>query len=106
LQQVKQTQHQIETQGRRYLSELEGRDPAQAAVFAKKLERQKHKQEAVRARLVDELAKTRMLELGTEHPQGIIEGLVEINVGDNLNEKLGAAELIIENGIVKEIRNH
>ncbi|MCL6519766.1 MAG: YlqD family protein [Armatimonadetes bacterium] len=105
LQEVKRTQQQIETQGMRYLAELEGRDPTQAVAFARKLERQKRKQEAVRARLDEELSKVRMLELGAEHPQGTVEGLVEINIGDNINEKLCATELIVEDGFVKEIRN-
>jgi len=105
LKKVEQSQQQLEYDGRKYLSELEGKDPAQAEAFRRKLDRQKRKQEEIRARLAAELADAEQLELGTEYPQGTLEGLAEINVGDNLSEKLQAAELVLKDGLVVEIRH-
>lgn len=35
---------------------------------------------------------------------GILDNFVEVNVGDNIYEKLNNAEMLIEDGVVKEIR--
>ena len=43
------------------------------------------------------------LELGTLYSQGPVEGFVNVAVGDNLYEKLGAVELVVEDGVVKKI---
>lgn len=105
LQQVELAQQQLEIQGGKYLSELEDKDPAQGDAFRRKLERQKQKQEAIRAKLTEELAVAEKLELGTEHLQGMLDGLVEVNVGDNLAEKLQAGEILVKDGLVVEVRH-
>jgi hypothetical protein len=103
--QVELSQQQLEYQGRKYLSDLESKDPAQAEAFRRKIERQKQKREELKTKLVAELAAAESLELGTEYQQVAIEGLAEVNVGDNLSEKLQAAEVVIKDGIVVDIRH-
>jgi hypothetical protein len=44
------------------------------------------------------------LELKSLYSQGPVEGFVTVSVGDNVYEKLGAVELVIEDGIVKKIQ--
>ena len=43
------------------------------------------------------------LELGSYYSQGPVDGFVSVSVGDNLYEKIGGSEIIVENGIVKSI---
>lgn len=43
------------------------------------------------------------LELGSLYSQGPVEGFVSVSVGDNLYEKIGGVEVVVENGIVKSI---
>ena len=43
------------------------------------------------------------LELGSYYSQGPVDGFVPVSVGDNLYEKIGGVEIIVENGIVKSI---
>lgn len=43
------------------------------------------------------------LENGSYFTQGVIEGFVGVSVGDNLYEKLGGMEIVIEDGIVQKI---
>ena len=43
------------------------------------------------------------LELKSLYSQGPVEGFVTVNVGDNLYEKLGGIELVVEDGVVKKI---
>ena len=105
LEKVRLAQQQLDFQGTRYLSEMEGQDPAQAAAFRRRLERQKRKQEEIEARLTEELKKAGQLELGDEHLQGTLDGLTEVQVGDRLDEKLQAAEIVVRDGLVVEIRH-
>jgi len=43
------------------------------------------------------------LEDGSHFTQGVIEGFVGVSVGDNLYEKLGGMEILIEDGVVQKI---
>lgn len=104
LRKVEAAQQQLEQDGRRYLTELQSKDPARAESFRRRLERQRARQEQVRTRLADELAAAEKLEPGAEYPQGTIEGFVEIGLGDNLSEKLRSAEIVVKDGVVVELR--
>lgn len=103
--QVELSQQQLEYRGRKYLGDLEGKDPAQAEAFRRKLERQKQKREELKAKLAAELVAAESLDLGTEYQQATLDGLAEIGVGDDLTDKLRAAELVVKDGIVVEIRH-
>ena len=96
---------ELEFQGRRYLTELGDADPARTAAFRERLERQKLRQEQIRGSLSSRLATVRELKTGDEHPHAVLDGLTEVNVGDNLAQKLNAAELVIKDDLVVEIRN-
>ncbi len=102
---VKLTLQQLERDGARYLSELQRKDSSQAAEFQQKLVSQKRQQEDLLEKLCDKMATTEQLEPGSEYSQGNVEGLAEIQVGDNLFETLKSAELVIKDGIVLEIRH-
>ena len=43
------------------------------------------------------------LQLKTLYSQGPVDGFVTVSVGDNLYEKLGGVEIVVEDGIVKKI---
>ncbi len=43
------------------------------------------------------------LKLGSYFIQGLIDGFVQVKVGDNLYEKLGGLEIVVEDGIIQEI---
>lgn len=105
LQKVDLTRQQLEAQGRQYLSELEDREPAQGEVFRRKLDHQKQKQDAIRRKLSEELSSAETLEIGDEYPQGTVEGLAEINEGDVFADKVRAAEIVVKDGLVVEIRH-
>src|SRR3970282_1624212 len=44
------------------------------------------------------------LELNSEFPQGTVESFTEVNIGDNLFQKLGRTELVVKDGIIIEVR--
>jgi predicted solute-binding protein len=45
------------------------------------------------------------LKMGQEFYQGTVESPVEVELGDNLFEKLGKAEILVNNGEIVEFRN-
>jgi len=105
LEELAKAQQDLDVQGKRYLSELQQKEPAKANEFARRLERQRHKNEEIRVRLTQELSQARSLSIGAECLYGKVEGLVEISVGDNLTEKMRSAEIVIKDDVIIEMRN-
>ncbi|HEY6102323.1 MAG TPA: YlqD family protein [bacterium] len=93
---------QITTQIRR--SELERQVSPQSRVIRQQLEVEHARQEAARAELQMRLREAESLQLNMEFTQGTVESLVEVNIGDNLFNKLGRAEILVKDGIILEIR--
>ncbi len=102
---VDEAQEELERQSRRLMIELQRTDLNRAMAFRQQLEVEKRKQDDVRTELQEQLAQYQALELNTEIPRGTLEGDVDVQVGDNLVEKLGMAEILMEDDLVKEIRD-
>ena len=93
---------QIDTQIRR--AELERQVSPQSRAVRQQLELERARQEATKAELSMRLREAQELALNAEFPQGTVESLVEVSVGDNLFDKIGRTELVVKDGIVLEIR--
>lgn len=93
---------QIDTQIRR--SELERQISPQSRVVRQQLELERARQEAAKAELTMRLREAQALVLNSEFPQGTVESLVEVSVGDNLFTKIGRTEIVVKDGIIMEIR--
>ena len=96
---------ELELQGRRYLTELVDGDPARTTAFRERLERQIGRQRQIRESLAGRLAVVRELETGTEHTHAVLDGFADVSVGDNLAKKLEAAEIVMKDDVVVEIRH-
>ena len=94
----------LDSQARRYLFQLQSADPAQTNAFRRQVDAEKAKQEGVRTELQGRLQEAQQIEIGSEFPRGTLESYVEINVGDNLVERLGRAEIIVKDDLVTEFR--
>lgn len=105
IQRVEDSQEELERQSRRLMLELQRTDMSRAMAFRQQLEMEKRKQEDVKAELQEQLKEYQELELNKEITRGALEGYVELNVGDNLQEKLGQAEILIQDDLVQEIRD-
>ena len=105
LRRVEESQDELERQSRRLMLELQRSDLNRAMAYRQQLDAEKRKHEDVKAALQEQLAEYNALEMGTEFERGALEGNVEIHVGDNIDEKLGRAEILVEDGIVKELRD-
>jgi hypothetical protein len=53
---------------------------------------------------MQQLVHIQQTEIGAEVPGGQIESTLEIRVGDVWEEVIGGVEIVLEDGIVKEIR--
>lgn len=93
---------QIDTQIRR--TELERQLSPQHRAVRQQLELERARQEGTKAELQMRLREAEGLELNSEFPQGTVESLIEVNIGDNLFNKIGRTEIVIKDGIIMEIR--
>lgn len=102
LRRVQELLGQVDTQIRRM--ELERQITPQTRALRQQLEVERQRHEALRAELQERLREARALELNSEFPQLTVDAQVEVQVGDNLFQKLGRTEIVVKDGIVMEIR--
>jgi len=102
---VNETQDQLEMQSRRVMLELQRTDLNRAMAFRQQIDAEKRKHKDLKDDLDERLKEYEGLEMGSEFVRGLLEGHVEINPGDNLKEKLGQAEILTEDDIIREIRD-
>ncbi|MCR4433535.1 MAG: YlqD family protein [Coprothermobacterota bacterium] len=95
---------QLETQGRRYLLGMDSQNIQQMMAVRQEIEEEKRKQELVKAQLNEKVKEVESLPPDSEYPQGTLEGLVEVKVGDDLFGKIARQEIVIKDGIIVEIR--
>lgn len=103
-----ETQRRIDAmdfEARRYLAELQRTNLTQAMAVRKQIEAEKSKHEGAKKDILERIAEVEKLELGSEFPRMTLEGTVEIAAGDNLYDRLARAEIVIQDGIITEIRN-
>jgi hypothetical protein len=102
---VNETQDQLEVQSRRVMLELQRTDLNRAMAFRQQLDAEKRKHSDLKEELDERMQEYQGLEMGSEFVRGVLEGTVEVNAGDNLREKLGQAEILTEDDVIKEIRD-
>jgi hypothetical protein len=102
---VDQAQTELDRQSRRVMLELQRTDLNRAMAFRQQLDIEKRKQDDVKKDLQERLDEYDGLEMGTEFVRGVLEGTVEVQLGENLVQKLGQAEIVIKDDIIVEIRN-
>jgi hypothetical protein len=95
---------ELDTAGRRYITDLQRTDLQRAMALRNQVETEKKRQQEVRDRLLERREEVGKWEMGTEVVRGTIEGFVEVNEGDNLAVLLGGTEVVVEDDIVKVVR--
>jgi hypothetical protein len=95
---------QMEVQSRRLLADLQRTDITQAMNARRQVEAERRRGDAVKQDIQRQIEETDKLEIGSEYPRGTLEGVVEVNVGDNLIGKLTGAQVVVKDGVVVEIR--
>ena len=80
---------QMELQGRRLLADLQRTDLTQAMSARRQIETERRRADAVKQDIQRQLEEADKLEIGSEYPRGTLEGVAELNEGDDLIKKLG-----------------
>ena len=104
IEQIERNKSQIDFRSRIYLTELQRVDLTQAADFRRRMEAEKQRQDELKEQLESQLEEIRGIELGGEYLRGVLEGFVDLQVGDNLQARLGQAEVLIKDDLVVELR--
>ncbi len=102
--QIAQRLEELDTAGRRYITDLQRTDLQRAMALRQQVEQEKQRQEQVRENLLQRKQEVEGWTAGEEVVRGTIEGNVEVSVGDNLAVLLGGTEMVVEDDVVKEIR--
>lgn len=105
IQQVNNNIETLDAQARRYLFQLQTADPAQMNAFRRQIDAEKARVEGMKSELQGRLNEAQQLEIGSEFPRGTLDSYVDINVGDNLVDRLGRAEVVIKDDIIIEFRS-
>ena len=105
IERVNETQDQLEVQSRRVMLELQRTDLNRAMAFRQQLDTEKRKHSDLKEELDERLKEYQALEMGTEFVRGVIEGEVDVQVGDNLMNKMSRGEILTEDDIIREIRD-
>jgi hypothetical protein len=95
---------QMEVQSRRLLADLQRTDITQAMNARRQVEAERRRGDALKQDIQRQIEETDKLEIGSEYPRGTLEGVVDVNVGDNLIGKLTGAQVVVKDGVVIEIR--
>lgn len=95
---------QMEFQSRRFLADLQRTDLSQAMSARRQIEAERNRQEALRQDIVRQLEEADKLELDSEYPRGTLQGVVDLEEGDDLSQKLGGAQILIKDGLIVEVR--
>ncbi|MGI5839120.1 MAG: YlqD family protein [bacterium] len=93
----------LEQHGRRLLDEMAKQNPSRLAEFRQQMTAEKAKREEARTNLLESIKKVSRLKPGEEIVQGTVDGVTEIRVGDRW-EDICAAEIVVKDGVVVEIR--
>lgn len=97
---------QMENQSKSYMEDLKKKGMLQQVTqFKNQLANEKARIQAQKQDLLNKIQEARALVLGSEFVQGPLEGPVDVAVGDNLYKKVGAAEILVKDGVITEIRN-
>jgi regulator of protease activity HflC (stomatin/prohibitin superfamily) len=95
---------QMEFQSRRFLADLQRTDLSQAMSARRQIEAERNRQEALRQDILRQLEEADKLELDSEYPRGTLQGVVDLNEGDDLIQKLSGGQIVIKDGLIVEVR--
>lgn len=92
-----------QTQARMDQIDTQLKDQAIAPVVREKLILERDQQSQTMRDMSSRKSGLKEMENGSHFAQGVIDGYVSVSVGDNLYEKLGGLEIILEDGIIQDI---
>ena len=80
-------------------------EPAYLQAVKNKIKEQKEEEERIKENLIKERENIKLLKEGEFYLHGVVEGFVDVNVGDDFWKKIQETEIILKDGKVIEIKN-
>ncbi|MBT9164205.1 MAG: hypothetical protein DDT23_00195 [candidate division WS2 bacterium] len=80
-------------------------DIRESMAIRKRVEEEKRDGELLKDQILKKIKEVNSLDLGSIYPIGVIEGLAELKIGDNLWDKVNNCEIIIKDGIIEKIND-
>ncbi|MBN1460476.1 MAG: hypothetical protein JXA57_13150, partial [Armatimonadetes bacterium] len=87
---------QMDVQSRNVLAGFQRMDINQTMQARRQIEAERHRYDTLKQDVQRQIEEVGKLEIGSEYPRGTIEGVVEINEGDDLIKKLSSSEIVIK----------
>ncbi len=103
LQKLEQDIQQLEFQGKKLLTDLEKQNPQRVAVFKQQLDGERQKRADAKKELLQKMQAVQALELAQEVIHSTVEGVWEVEVGQNWKDIQGS-EIVLKDDVVIEIR--
>ncbi|HUU54095.1 MAG TPA: YlqD family protein [Armatimonadota bacterium] len=95
---------QMELHSRRLLADLQRTDLSQAMQARRQIEAERQRHDALKQDIQRQLQEADKLEVGSEYPRGNVEGVVDLQQGDDLVQKLSGSQIVVKDGVIVEIR--
>ena len=93
----------IKTTEQQFLLKVNNMDHNYVMQVREQLEREKATRESTVKELDERMKEMEAMQPGTVFTQGTLDSFIDLKVGDNLEEKLGKAEIVIKDGVIQSI---
>lgn len=93
----------IKTTEQQFLLKVNNMDYNYVMQVREQLEREKATRESTVKELNERLKEMEAMQAGTIFTQGTLDGFIDVKIGENIEDKLGKAEIVIKDGVVQSI---
>lgn len=100
---VKVELEKIKTTEQQFLLKVNNMDYNYVMQVREQLEREKATRENTLKELDDRMKEMDSMTIDSVFPQGTLDSFIDVKVGDNLEDKLGKAEIVIKDGVIQSI---
>ncbi len=100
---VKVELEKIKTTEQQFLLKVNNMDYNYVMQVREQLEREKATRENTLKELEERMKEMDSMAIDSVFPQGTLDSFIDVKVGDNLEDKLGKAEIVIKDGVIQSI---
>lgn len=100
---VKVELEKIKTTEQQFLLKVNNMDYNYVMQVREQLEREKATRENTLKELDDRMKEMDSMVIDSVFPQGTLDSFIDVKVDDNLEDKLGKAEIVIKDGVIQSI---
>lgn len=95
---------ELEFRSKQWMREAEKQGDAAIQAAEQRVQTERSQREERREQLIAQLSQIQQMDIGTEMPNGQVETMVEVSVGDSWEKVLMGSEIVVKDGVIVEIR--